>query len=437
MIVLSHFCQNAPGSLVNHRQYAQLHGYRHEIVDASGMSDRLSLRLFYRYEVLLSTLRHAQPDECILLLSENAAIVEPLAFTNLLGQREWLLVRTGSHSLPQVDVQFWRNTQRVRDIVLGIVRKCRLGGEPVMSEAELFEGLESQSCMVTMDGFFPVRHAGYNYNPKWASVPTFAISIDDCPETPRNKDVCARYREVLVGHVNRQRAAGRPMFSFPWHAGPQAAERSTYNPGRAIALMTLYTPSIGIYARISECNFRRYCEAHGYTLYVHRDVPPEVGLDACGNWYKPWLLLGYLQHHEWVFWLDADILVSRQELPLEPMLEQRDYVLAHDAGQWPFNSGVMGFRRTDQNDALLREVMTDVAALADRSSVYAGGGDQSCFMKALARAGLPADDAVLDLVALNTPWRFRRPDSFMVHYYGMWPEMRAMMMAHDEMLLES
>ena len=61
MIVLSHFSHDAPASLENHRQYAQAHGYRHAIVDASAMPQALPLRPLHRYESLLHVLRGAQP----------------------------------------------------------------------------------------------------------------------------------------------------------------------------------------------------------------------------------------------------------------------------------------------------------------------------------------------------------------------------------------
>ena len=436
MIVLSHFCRKAPASLANHHYYARQHGYRHISVDASAMPDGLQQRLLYKYEVLLNTLRNSESGELILLLSEDAAIVEPTALCGLMADRDWLLVRTSSHSLPQADVQIWRNTTPVWEGRLQIIRKCRLGGKPVMSEAELFADLQTEHFTATMNGVCPVMQAGHNFDPLWSRVPTFAISIDDMPQCPENKGVSARYRDVLVEHVNQCRAAGLPMFSFPEHGIAETAERSIYNPGHAIALMTLYTPNIGSYARIAERNFRRYCEARGYTLYVHRDVPPEVGLNATGNWLKPWLLHGYLKHHDWVFWLDADVLIADQQRRLEPMLEGKDYLLAHDVGQWLFNSGVMGFRNTAQNDAMLRDLMSDIANLPDKSSVYASDGDQLYFIRALTRAGLLSEDAVMDLVALNTPWMFRRPDSFIVHYFGMWREMRTMMMTCDDLRIQ-
>jgi hypothetical protein len=109
MIVLSHFSHDAPASLDNHRLYAQAHGYRHEFVDASAMPQALPLRPLHRYESLLHVLRGARPDELVLLLSEDAAIIEPVALDRLMSGRDTLFVDAFAPPLPQVDVQIWRS----------------------------------------------------------------------------------------------------------------------------------------------------------------------------------------------------------------------------------------------------------------------------------------------------------------------------------------
>ena len=105
-------------------------------------------------------------------------------------------------------------------------------------------------------------------------------------------------------------------------------------------------------------------------------------------------------------WLDADVLIADQQKALAPLLEGRDWLLAHDLGQWAFNSGVMAFRRTERNDAMLRDMMTTIAALHDRSSVYASDGDQLHFIRAMERDGQLDGEGVADLVSFNTPHCF-------------------------------
>lgn len=65
-------------------------------------------------------------------------------------------------------------------------------------------------------------------------------------------------------------------------------------------------------------------------------------------------------------WPDADVLTADQTQVLEPLLEGRDWMLVQDIGQWAFNSGVMALRRTERNDAMLRDMIAAIAALQDR-----------------------------------------------------------------------
>ena len=91
MIVLSHFSHDAPASLENHRQYAQAHGYRHAIVDASAMPQALPLRPLHRYESLLHVLRGAQPGGsccCSAKMRQSSAV----ALDRLMHGRDMLLV---------------------------------------------------------------------------------------------------------------------------------------------------------------------------------------------------------------------------------------------------------------------------------------------------------------------------------------------------------
>lgn len=69
------------------------------------MPRALPLRPLHRYESLLHVLRGAQPDELGPLLSEDAAIVEPIALDRLMNGRDMLFVDAFAPPLPQVDVK--------------------------------------------------------------------------------------------------------------------------------------------------------------------------------------------------------------------------------------------------------------------------------------------------------------------------------------------
>lgn len=437
MIVISYFCRPSPPALANHQRYARRHGYQHEWVDASAMPASSQSWCLYKHQVLLHALRRAEPDELVLLLSEDAAIIDPVPLEALMDGRHWLLVRTESDIEPQTDVQIWRNTPAARSMVLETFKEARLG-QPFSSEAELLAKLDTQPWGQRIDGTIPVMQAGYNMDPLWDRERTFAISISSAPPSPPNPHKLGRhprYRDILIDRINRSKAAGLSVFSFPEYPEAETTTRSTYNPGRPIAVIMLYTHHIADFARIAEHNFRRYCERHDYTLHVYREIPAELGENTNGTWTKSFLLESHIEQHEWVIWLDADVLVAGMDQKFEPLLEGRDLLLAHDVGSWTFNAGVMGFRRTARNQAILKELIAEIGNVDDKSGVFTSGGDQHHTIIVFNRHGLLNDDAVMDQISVNTYWEFRRPDSFVVHYAGMWWSMRTLVMAHDNALL--
>ncbi|KWK64587.1 galactosyl transferase GMA12/MNN10 domain protein [Burkholderia ubonensis] len=430
--VISCFAEPAPASLANHRHYALTHGYRHAYVDMSDGPRGPQLQALHRYESLLAALEAAADNHLVLLLTENAAIVRPVALPRLMAGRDHLIVSTSDSALRH-NLQVWRNTPAMRARVREIAACCRLGGEPFIDETRLLDAVAALPWYESIDGLCAVMPAGPNVDPRWSRTPTFAISLDTAMHSPPELGIVPRFRETLFGHVNRCQLHGEPLFdaALPSDIEP-LPERSTFQPGHPIALVTLYTPDVACYGSIAERSFKRYCERHGYTLHVHRDSPREVGLAGTGNWLKPWLLHAYLAHHEWVIWVDADVLIADHNRALEPLLAHRTQLLAKDIGQWPFNAGVMGFRRTEANLAMLATLMQRIAALPDRSGVYAGNGDQFHFIEAMREHNLLHEALIDSPLRLNTPWFMRGPDSFIVHYFGMWTQMRALMMANDD-----
>ncbi|MGK8200714.1 galactosyl transferase GMA12/MNN10 domain protein [Burkholderia cepacia] len=429
--VLSFFTERAPEVRANHAWYAETRGYRHVFVDASAGPRGAQIRTLHRYEALLHVLDDCPNDEVVLLLSEDAIIVEPCALDRLMTDRDALLIGV-ERDRPQADVQFWRNTPDTKARLYRIMQRCKLGGERFDDAAAPLDGEPVHPWHTPIDGVNVVMHTGPNIDPYWSRTETFAISLGELHEPSTETGSTSRFREILCDHLETSRMRDLRPFSFDTSVTDAPLQRSTYSPGREIAFVMLYTPGIADYGGIAECNLRQYCERHGYTLYVYRDTPTEIGLSGTGNWFKPWLLDAYLPHHEWTIWVDADVLVLDHARPIDALLEGRDCLLARDIGQWPFNSGVMGFRRSAANAAMLRGLMTRIRGLTDRSSVYAQNGDQFYFIEAMQAAGLLDDAAILNPLVINTPWFMVGPDSFIVHYYGMWTEMRTLVMAYDE-----
>jgi hypothetical protein len=432
--VISFFADDGAGaSLHNHRRYSARQGYVHEYVDASaiGWSHQ---RMQMKYQVLLRALRASDEGELVLLLTQDCVLVREIACETLMQdpQRDWLLICTGHAETDFVlaGFQLWRNTAAARAKVERICADARFGIR-FASECELLRPLGPEYFMMQIAGCHPVAIAALHIEPKWVDWPVFAFVLADLREATPNEPVFAGLRDLHAEHVNDCQARGRDYLALP--PADATANGEAFEAVRRhapIALTMLYTPNIRNYGEVAERNLRRYCERHGYALYVYRDIPDEARGHS-GNWLKPWVLRRHLHEHEWVFWIDADVLVSDQGITLEPILRDRDRVIATDIS-WKFNSGIMGFRNTAENQAVLAEIESAIDAVADKSSTYASGGDQNVFIDVMERRGMAGEHDLLDCLTINTPWQMKTPSSFMVHYMGMWPSLRALIMHEDD-----
>ncbi|WP_250453408.1 hypothetical protein [Caballeronia sp. ATUFL_M2_KS44] len=426
MIVISLLFDHAPGALANHRRYARTHGYRHVEIDMPELSgSKPEVLWMYKYETLLLWLQRAEAGEIVLLLNENAAILGSTPLPALLDGRDWLLTCAES-ALPQTDMQIWRNTETVRRKLHKVVSHCRFGVELPGDEGELLCEFDAMPSRYMIGDAHVVVPAATNLDSVWATWPTFSVSI-------REGGQHRRFRAAFFAHVNERMTRSQPMLSFPHtHDAADNAASSVYQPGQPIAVVTLYTPNVARYGRIAEHNFRRYCERHGYTLYVHREIPSHLNDGkTSGNWLKPALLREYLPHHEWVFWVDADVLVNDMNRTLESIMPGHDAVLARDVGSWTFNSGIMGFRRTQPNYDAFQRILDACAQLDDKSHVYASLGDQFYFIREYEQHADFDATHVASFIEWNTAWLYRRADSFMVHYIGMWEDHKALLMDYD------
>ncbi|KXV03054.1 hypothetical protein CR51_19110 [Caballeronia megalochromosomata] len=431
--VISFFADdNARASFENHRRYCARQRYAHEYVDTSSIGWP-HLRMVLKYQVLLRALRACAEGDLVLLLTQDCMLLRDIPCETFMRDegRDWIVShRDGSASDVMAAFQLWRNTSGARERVERICAGAKFGGA-LASEANLLSTLEARPFNLAVEGYVPVVHAALDVAPVWAEWPAFALALADLPSAPRNQPVFADLRDLLAEHINDCQARGLPYLALP---PPEAGEAryEALNRHAPVALAMLYTPNIREYGAIAERNLRRYCERHGHALYLYRDVPPEAGAGASGNWIKPWVLLRHLPEHEWIFWIDADVLVVDQGKPLEPLLKNRDRVIATDMS-WQFNSGIMGFRNTRQNLDVLTEIEQTIGGIADKSSTYASGGDQDVFIKVLQRHGLADDRDLLDCATLNTPYQLQSRDSFMVHYMHMWPSLRALAMHHGDL----
>lgn len=435
--VISFFAGNgAHASFENHRRYCARRSYAHEYVDTSGIGWQ-HLRMQRKYQMLLRTLRACAEGDLVLLLTQDCLLLRDVSCETLIANsgRDWIVMTSGDGDAGYVMAAFqlWRNTAAAREQVERICQGAKFGGA-LASESELLRALEPLPFNVSIGGIVPVIPAALHVHPVWAEWSAFAIALEDIPDAPKNHPVFADLRDLLAEHINDCQAKGLPYLMLPPHDDSvAAASYEALNRQAPIALAMLYTPNIREYGAIAERNLRRYCERHGYALHLYRDVPAEAGTGASGNWLKPWVLRRHLADHAWLFWIDADVLITNQDTPLEPLLTNRDRVIAMDVS-WQFNSGIMGFRNTPQNLAVLTEIAQSIGAIADKSSTYASGGDQDVFIRILQQHGMAEDRDLLDCTTLNTPYQLQSGDSFMVHYMHMWPSLRALAMHHGDLV---
>ncbi|KXV12363.1 hypothetical protein CR51_06685 [Caballeronia megalochromosomata] len=420
---------DAPEVLANHKHYAARLGYEHATISTSGMPGE-SQRLLLKYEAILHHLRQMPEMALLVCMSEDCLVlnmhaVEPIAE----GRQHTLMAVSGRSEPHQTAVQIWRNTVDIRNLIVHYIGQCKLGGAP-QNEAGLLASLDYIESHGERGGIMCTMHCGPRFEPRWAQHPNLWTIV--IGEEAVYGGIPSSFRNALAEHINDSQQKGVPLLQFDAQAAVANEEYSVYNPGKPIALVTYYTPNVRGYGAIAERNMRRYCERHGYTLYVYRQTPAEVGPGTSGTWLKPWFLRKYLPHHEWVIWVDADILFFDQRKPLDPLLDGRDIFVAHDIGPWVINAGVLGFRQKPAVMAFVEEIHEHVSAAPDKSSTYANGGDQTIIANLLSdRLGWKLEHG-LDCMTINTPWYFQQPDSLMVHFVAIQSPMRAVLMAAQE-----
>jgi len=228
------------------------------------------------------------------------------------------------------------------------------------------------------------------------------------------------------------------------HHRPREGEAATdlefeiVNPGKKLALVTLSCSEPGIpapeYAKVSERNFREYAQHQDVTLYIHKAIPSELkGLHS--TWTKPYLVLRHLPQHEYISWIDADMLISKDfRIPVG-----EDVVVYNDPGAWHFNAGFITFRNSEKTIAFLHVVIARCEALDDRSSLYINGSDQTQFIEeylvyfpdSLPRSNLVANiPTVLD--------KLREPGAGLWHFMGLNPpSIRAIVMDYYDSRLQN
>ena len=434
-IVISHVGSGCDNTKLNHKLYCEMYSYDHEIVsdvrDTPEILEGLS-----RYAVIRSRLRKLPEGDWLLYLDGNAAIYRPVSIDEMLGTDDRLLVALLGSDPPEParGLMVWRNTAENREILLRLdiakgheFARASIGGD----EVDLLRGAGLVPVHGSRNGTIMATR-GRVLN--WERLNSFAVCFDRLQKDKYSHQYSEDkpYRDFSVSRINRSIEGGGDVFckSVEYQNDPE--NYSEFNTDSSVALISLYTPNIRSYAQISESNCTRYCTRHGYAYYVYRDLPDEAPANVSGNWLKAWLLLRHIKDHEWVVWIDADMLFIDQSKPLKEFLKGREVMVARDIAGWSFNSGFMAFKNSVENIKILQDISLMIDDVMDKSSVYSNQGDQFIFNRYFEDNKLVNDQNVCDYLTVNTHYCFADKSTFVAHFMGLGEPARSCMMEDFE-----
>jgi hypothetical protein len=245
------------------------------------------------------------------------------------------------------------------------------------------------------------------------------------------------FKNILVAHINPNKAAD--FFSYanllcaPAPELPEIPKEDfdVINPGKPQSLLTLYTPEIAQQGAVCERNLARYCRAKDLTLYVYRKNP-RASENISGAWLKPELLLRHLDSHEYLAWVDSDMLISVDF----QMDVSREFTAYQDLGNWKLNSGFLIFCNSPKIKNYLEAVARRCEFIENRSTTHINGSDQSQF---IAEAEIhfpdffPISNRRVNILPGYEPLG-EKP--LLVHFVGMPTHVRAHVMNHYDALMQ-
>lgn len=193
---------------------------------------------------------------------------------------------------------------------------------------------------------------------------------------------------------------------------------SCYNPGKRIALVTLYTPENSRYAYQCEISLKNYCHKHDYTLYVYRD---SIDKTSFPSWSKPDALLNHIQDHEIISWFDSDTLIFNPSKKIEWIVDNttkyKEFIFSEDIGGHNYiNSGVFFCRNADHT-ILTLEKWQNFKVKNDTSTLFASGGDQKVLGDIIKKIDVyKYFHKIFPMSEFNTDPRLVSWDTFVIHF---------------------
>ncbi|MGJ7528970.1 hypothetical protein [Variovorax sp. GB1P17] len=419
------------GLVENHAAYARQHGYTHRIADSTHVWGPRQ-PVFYRYHAIYHHLTQTDEGSLLLVLDQFAVVYwpHPLA-PHFDGIDSLVCTQAGDDSLCNTSMLLLRNTPAVREQMRQLVDLFSHWAVHILEDNEQPENalvaslFPPRPCTVPLsDGLYPNVQANWPGGSYYESIHTARpLVANDAPTWRRADgrwtpplDYDFRGVQNLVEEAAALARGERPPFLALSDTATPTQDELHLNPDARIAFVSIYTANIASYGRIHEESFARYCLRHGYGYHLYRKVPGFAN-GLTGSWTKPHLLRRHLAAHEFLLWVDADILAFDQSRPMEPLVAGRQALVANDHTAWNMNSSIVGVRNTPDMHALVEDVCQQIEAAPDRSSVHANGGDQTYFANAFRARGLITEAQVVDTLSLDAPAIYASAEhSHFVHF---------------------
>ena len=212
---------------------------------------------------------------------------------------------------------------------------------------------------------------------------------------------------------------------------------SIYNPGKEIAVISLYTDEISGYAIYSEKNIKDYCFKQGYTFYVYRK---SLDAGSSPNWSKARAILNHINDHKDIVWMDSDTLIFNPGKKFEHILSRcsptKKIIACEDIGTnnknipkgSMFNSGVLILRNHEYTKNIIKKWMNFEG---DKSFLYASGGDQEILCNILKKSdGFGHNRKIFPMNEFNTEPRMINHETFIVHFMAFPYELKKLFMMY-------
>lgn len=413
-IVVLSVCETTPipSVIKNHASYALEHGYIHKVIDLSYVA-LPEYFLIFKWREIYDNLKRF-PGYDFLVLSENSIVYSNYKVHDIFDKNTSFFVSLPFYpSLANTAAFFLKGDVATQVFTLNVSLGLRNynGFRNIASKMDLYAvecdviskniSLFDSGCTVK-DNVFPIKQI------QWKEGNTTHYSIWSARSPLKCFIACSGlliqegsdgrlyrfgYDHRIIQLLLKDVQSGRTFLSgiFDSTAASFASFNSApihLNQSSDIAIVSLYTANIANYGKVHEDSLISYCNKHNIAYHLYRDTPTFVPVNVSKNWSKMHILRHHLSEHEWVFWVDADIVVTNLNSDLRDLITDQTAMFTFDHTGFYINSGVVGLKNTKNNFSALDAMCAELEAVKDQSSVYASGGDQKFICNILRKFGL-------------------------------------------------